>query len=439
MYSIYVGVMDDIIQDVEIADDYWPPNFAFAVMMIFYYCISIIFWLTVSAACLPLFVLGLFVWGKPPMIPTWSSYYKYFVAAFTEGKLEENVPTTNRMLVILIVLCSLIKIPVNGLCWYIDELIFSSYHKVDIEEPVVMITAPRSGSTQLHDYLLNDTRNFIAPTVFEGLFPYIWAWKLVMPIILGLGLQDYLYNNSLFGKEATKRHRFMMLRAESWAGMLQAWHFGVCNFSLGSSFMNWGYSFTSCMMKKVMYCHGKPQQRMLLKGHFLLNARNFELQYPKAKFFVTLRNPVDRFGSHINFLKVLSEEGKTLQGLFPATWRVIRDHVIQTQVPYCEQEMLFYKKPSHNKLVIPFTIYVNNLSATLQCIYSFCNIPIPDDVLSNAIRIQQSTHNFTKRRASYDPRFNRSLASLGVNKKRLKEHLNEYIEWINSIENQYET
>jgi len=389
------------------------------------------------------------------MIPTWSSYCYYFTAVFNEGKPEENIPITNRIIVFLIVLGSLIKTPVNGLCWYIDEVMYSAYHKIDIEEPVVMITALRSGSTQLRDYLLDDTKNFIAPTVFEGMLPYIWVWKLILPIFVGLGLQDYFKNNSLFGKEATKRHRFMMLKSESCGGMLRSWRFGFCNYSLGLSFMNWAFSnarlqepldedfarsfmpFTNCMIKKVMYCRGKPQQRVLLKEHFIMHAKNFELQYPKAKFFVTLRNPMDRFHSHINFLKVLSEEGKTMQGVSPATWRVVRDHVIQTQVPYCEQEMSFYKIPADNKLVIPFTMYVNNLSATLHHIYSFCDVPIPDDVMSNAVRVQQSTHNFSKHKASYDPKFNKSLASLGVNEEKLRVHLSEYNEWINNMENQW--
>ncbi|XP_065908536.1 uncharacterized protein [Dysidea avara] len=445
--------MDDIIQDIDIADDHQRPNIAFALMMIFYYCITMLLWLPVSIACVPLFVLGLFIWGIPPMIPSWSSYCKYFIAVFTEGKPEESISITNRITVFLIVLGSLVKIPFHGLCWYIDELVYSSYHKINIEKPVFMITAPRSGSTQLYDYLLDDTKNFIAPVAFEGMLPYIWVWKLFLPFIVRAGFQEYLYNNSLFGKEATKRHRFMMLKADSWGGMLKSWHFGFCDLCLGSSFMNWGYSFarlqepidednvrsfmpfTDCMMKKVMFYRGKPKQQMLLKGHFLLSARNIELQYPDAKIFVTLRNPVDRFGSHINFLKVMSEESKSLQGIFPATWRVIRDHVIYTQVPYCEQEMSFYKEPADNKLVIPFTMYVNNLSATLQRIYSFCNIPIPDDVMSNAVRVQYTTHDFTKLRASYDPRFKKSLASLGVNEERLREHLSEYIEWINSLEN----
>ena len=261
-----------------------------------------------------------------------------------------------------------------------------------------MITGLRSGSSQLNEYLTDDTKNFIAPTVADGMFPYIWVWKLFVPILARLRLQEYFYNNSLFGTEGNKHHQFVFLKPETWGFMLHSWRFGCCEFCLGSSFMIWGHSFaripepidehlvwnflpvTDCMMKKVMYYRGKPKQRMLLKGHFLLNAKNIEQQYPKAKLFVVVRDPVKRLCSSINFMKVMAEESKTFQGFFPATWRIIRDWAVHTQVPYCEQEMSFFKEPADNKLVIPFTMYVNNLSATLQRIYSFCNIPIPDDV-----------------------------------------------------------
>ena len=106
--------MGDLTQDINIADDHRRPNIAFALMMIFYYCITMLVWLPVSIACVPLFVLGLFIWGMPPMIPSWSSYCKYFIGVFTEGKPEENIPITNRILVFLIVLGSLIKMDCVG-------------------------------------------------------------------------------------------------------------------------------------------------------------------------------------------------------------------------------------------------------------------------------------------------------------------------------------
>ena len=55
-------------------------------------------------------------------------------------------------------------------------------------------------------------------------------------------------------------------------------------------------------------------------------------------------------------------------------------------------------------------------------------------MMSNAIRVQHTTHDFTERRASYDPRFKKSLASLGVDEERLRERLSEYIDWMNSLE-----
>ena len=79
--------------------------------------------------------------------------------------------------------------------------------------------------------------------------------------------------------------------------------------------------------------------------------------------------------------------------------------------------------------------YVNNLNATLQSVYSFCGITIPDRVVSEATRLQNTTHDCTERRASYDPNFNRSLTSLGVDEEKVKEHLTEYFEWIDQLEN----
>ena len=74
--------------------------------------------------------------------------------------------------------------------------------------------------------------------------------------------------------------------------------------------------------------------------------------------------------------------------------------------------------------------YVSNLSATLQHIYSFCGIIIPDHVVSKAIKLQNNTHDCAKSEAKYGPNFNRSLTSLGVDEEKVKEHLVEYIEWV---------
>lgn len=134
-------------------------------------CFFTILWLPLSVACLPWFLVGRYVWGLPPIIPPWSRYFKYCIAAFTEGGPEDNIPFTNRVLVFLITISALIKAPVSGTCWFIDELLFSGYRKIEIKEPVFYITGPRSGSTQLCEYLENDTENFIIPMSGERIVP----------------------------------------------------------------------------------------------------------------------------------------------------------------------------------------------------------------------------------------------------------------------------
>jgi len=115
-------------------------------------------------------------------------------------------------------------------------------------------------------------------------------------------------------------------------------------------------------MKKVMHYRGKPNQQMLVKGHFISHVKMLEEQYSSSKFLTVLRNPVDRIQSFINYLKSLG----SLNNLFPATRRVVRDYAVHTLVPFSKEGMSFYKEPSDNKFVIPFTTYVDNLSGTFQ-------------------------------------------------------------------------
>ena len=383
------------------------------------------------------------------------------MAVFTEGEPEDNVPLTNRVITFVLILNVVVKIPVNGVCWFMDELLYPDYHKVDIKEPVFFMTAPRSGSTQLCQYLEDDKENFIIPTVGEALFPYIWFWRLFIPILTNFGITQQKFDTSYvcgFGIEAKKHHEVDFSKAATWDTLVGTWHLKLFSFCFGTSFFKWGYSyakldepidekfyssnfllFTNRVLKKIIYMHGSPKQCILVKGHFLLAAELLKQQYPKAKFFAVIRQPLDRLHSHINLLRTISVNGPytKVYGLVPPSWKVIRDYVISTQIYYCRQEMSFYDNDQENQLVVPFTMYVNNLSATLQHIYSFCGIPIPDHVVSTAIKLQNTSHNRAKLRARYDPQFNRSLAVLGINEEEVKEYLTEYIEWINRLENHF--
>ena len=85
----------------------------------------------------------------------------------------------------------------------------------------------------------------------------------------------------------------------------------------------------------------------------------------------------------INSFKVVSIEKGARSGypVCPTSWKVFQGYVIDTQVAYCAEEQLFYENSQGNKMRILFNKFVNNLSATLESVYSFCNIPIPSHVM----------------------------------------------------------
>ena len=95
-----------------------------------------------------------------------------------------------------------------------------------------------------------------------------------------------------------------------------------------------------------MYHRCLPKQRMFLKSHLLIAARELEQRYDGVKFLTIVQNPMERFYSVINFIKVFSVDGPTSKGLnvVSITWRVARDWAIESQICYCEEEMNFYNQ-----------------------------------------------------------------------------------------------
>ena len=98
---------DCLTKNPNISDDNRRPN---AFVSIIFPCGKTLLWLPVSITCLPFFLVGLLVWGLPPTILVWSRIFTYFKAAFTEGKLEDNIPFTNRVIICVLILNVAVKI-----------------------------------------------------------------------------------------------------------------------------------------------------------------------------------------------------------------------------------------------------------------------------------------------------------------------------------------
>ena len=443
----------------DLAEDISNPSILSTSKSIFLQCIITLLFLPLSLACLPLYIIGLFIWGRPPTISPWGRFYKYFIAALTEGKREEEITFMSRILIFTVILGNLVKSPINGVGWYLDEIFYPSYHKCEIKDPLFFVSGPRSGSTQMAHYLEDDNENFLAPTMIEAVFPYIWAWRTIAPILKMIGLKKYFETNlSMFGEETEKRHDGNPFKTNTFEVAVEVAHMSFLSCNLGASFMKWAsvccnlkdqpmdreivnifIEFTDRIMKKVMYHRGLPNQQIFVKTHMLIAARELEQWYDGAKFCTLVRHPLEQCRSVINFLKLLSVDGPLTKRLilFPIPWKLARDYVIEVQTYYCEDEIAFFDQSednTKNKLAISFDTYVNNLAGTLQQVYSFLNIPVTTELLSKAAVLQKTTHDRTKRRASYDPKYNRTLSSLGVDEEKFKEYLSDYINWKKRLE-----
>ena len=443
-------IKTDLLEDTPLR-----PSILSATKSILLQCACTLLFLPLSLAFLPLYIIGLIIWGRPPTVSPWSRFYRYFTATLTEGKPEEGIPFTNRILIFIIIFDYLVKLPIKGIGWFLDEIFYPSYHKCEIKDPLFLVSAMRSGSTQFARYLEDDEENFIAPMMVEAMFPYIWAWKLIAPILKMMGLKKcFDVPPSMFGGEMMKRHIGNYFKTDTWELVVGLGHMTVLSVNLGASFCKWAHLFSAlkeqpvdrefckifiefndCIMKKVMYHRGLPKQRMFIKTHLLIIAGELEQRYGGAKFLTIIRNPVERLRSSVNFVKVGSADGpmNKAYNVFPMTWRVARDWIIETQICYCEEEMIFYNQSAKNKLVISFDSYVKNLAGTLQRVYSFLNISVSVELLSKAVALQKSSHDHTKKRATYDPKYNRSLSSLGIDEEKLKEYLSDYINWMNRL------
>ena len=94
----------------------------------------------------------------------------------------------------------------------------------------------------------------------------------------------------------------------------------------------------------------------------MMVANELAQRYKGAKFFTIVREPLDRFKSVINFVKVINIEDTAASGycLCSTTWKVIRDYILDIQVVYYAEDNHFTKSlkvanlssPSINMLTI---------------------------------------------------------------------------------------
>ena len=404
--------------------------------------------LLLSVITLPLFLAGLVVWGPPPIIPTRARFLQYFKASWLEGR---QISLINRLIFFLFVVSTLLKAPINGVCWYIDDVLFPSYHKTKVGQLLFLVPGMRTGSTQLAHYLEDDEETFIAPQIIELYYPFIWVWKLFSLFAkLGIPIKSIMHKVNDISEERKKYHEFDVYRTNTFEGTFWIWQMNLCSVLLGPAFMIQEFDssiprndtavqkevsyklvqLAEALIKKVRHYHGKHNHHFLLKGHYLSIAYLLEKQYPNAYFLTIIRHPVSRLHSFVNYAHIVF----TFEEKVPISWECLVQFAINRVLLHSEHELdFFYYKYKKQKIVITFDKYIEDLSSTLEQIYKSCNIdPVPALVLERAAILEKTTHDRTEKRKINNKNY-KSLASLKIDELEIEQKLKSYIQWMNKL------
>lgn len=366
--------------------------------------------------------------------------------------MEGNeIPLKNRLIFFLLVVDTLIKLPINGVCWYIDNVLFPSYQKAKVGELLFLVAGMRSGSTQLAYYLEDDDASFIAPQKIELIYPFIWVWKLFLLFSkLGIPIENILRRVHGISEERKRHHIYDIYRTNTFEDKFWLWQMDIYAFLLGPEFMIEEFDssiprndtvvqkeisyklvqLTEAVIKKTRYYHGKHSQHFLLKGHYLSIAYLLEQRYSNAYFLTTIRHPTDRLHSLVNYVNIMF----MWELKHPISWEHIVQYTVNRILLHSKHELDFFCcKHNEQKIAVSFDKYVEDLSNTLEQIYKLCNIdPVPAMVLERAAIVQKTTHDRTeKRKVNY--RKYRSLASLKIDKSEIEQNLKSYIQWMNTL------
>jgi hypothetical protein len=330
--------------------------------------------------------------------------------------------------------------PVLGLAWLLDEALYGrTLAATPVEAPLFIVSADRSGSTQITLYLAEDP-NLVAPNLLQCMFPYLWLWRLA-PRTIGRVVskeQARAKIQSMMPPELLERHEGDPFTPDTFDGAFYTFHMNALAFALGPDVIEtefgfgryaphnrqlWEEDFVTLVDRigrKTLALNGRTPdgapRRFMLKGHFLAGADALARRYPDGRFLTVIREPASRLRSGINYMRV----NPTDPMLGPVPWAWLADGLERTETTYCQEEMAWFTKESDVKrCVIRFSDFVNDLEVALRQVYRCCFDADPPPHLPKSHPPRERTRYTV----------NRSLAELGIDAAQLRAKLADYVAW----------
>lgn len=415
-----------------------PPRRRFIRLIIRRVCLLTALGLLTLPLWIP-YLLGVALAGWPPNVPGLSQVAVYFGLIWRRDKPPPGLPTLDRLALTCAVVRQTLTIPVWGLAWFVDALLFGrALAAVRIRAPLFHISGARSGSTQLSRYLEADPE-LIAPSVLQIMFPYLWLWRIVVPVARRFFDVDRIQKRAAarLPPEFRERHEGDFYRTDTFEMAFCAAHlnrlarylgpdaiveeFSMAQTSPGTARL-WTETFVDYLdgvARKTLLFAGPAStgRRIFVKGHFLAAADALAARYPDARFLTIVRAPSRRLQSMINFLWTSPNEMR----LASPPWRWIADGLARSELLYNRNEQAWFTRAEGpRRCVLRFDDFVRDLRGALGAVYRVClDRPTLPPWAPRA--------HAPRRRKDYT--VDRSLQSLGIDPDAYAAAQADYVAW----------
>lgn len=397
---------------------------------------------------------------RPPHIPSLRRYLRLLYRIVCESPPPPGLPPRQRLFLLLHVLRRGAALPLRGLAWYLDDLLYGpALAGQRIVAPLFELSAARSGSTQIAHYLEDDPQ-LVTPTSGQTEVPYLWLWRIFeFAFAHGLSkdkLRELVHKS--YPAEFLQRHELDPLRTDTFE--MQFCHAQLVGITLflGPQAMlqemdnaalspcsrdMWQDDFLRYLdgiaRKRLLLARlsgdtllgddppagggGGPARRLprrlMIKGHFLNVADDLARRYPDACFLTMVRAPAARLQSVINFHRVQPRP----PGVQPPPWNWLVERSLDGEIDYCDRELVWFSTSTSGpgrRVVVRFSDYVRDLAGTMQHVYRSCLSA--DEVPPHVPK----THT-ARARTGYA--IDRSLDQLHIDRDWLSRRLADYIDW----------
>ena len=410
--------------------------------------VTIPFSLVACLLNLPLFIVGIFIYGRPPVCAPFVHVSLTFRTAFFGGSGTFRIKPGVRLQIILRVVHATLLSTVYANWWFIDEILYGRAVRAQkIDKPLFAIQPARSGSTTLGHLLALDSKRFIAPAALQAAFPFLWMWR-VAALLYDCGLFpepekiNELVRSSL-PEELLARHELDIMSADTFEVAFFSYYHDFSWHVLGPDYtakvvgwrhvaanpplwMDFERYLVNCGKKVMLFDRfrnpASAPKQLLIKGHYLAAAELLFEKFPDSRFVDMARDLNSRMQSLANFLLVVyvSMPGAEFD-LDDQLWASVSEFVLRSELSYSEHEMEFYKdSPCGRKCVICFKDYVKDPMRSLAQVYRVaCDLDaVPPEML--AIHTSESNQSEHKSRVKAKYKINRKLSELGVDMEEFK-------------------